>query len=293
MQSTISKPVTGTALLPRLAILTPSMRITSLLLMLFAAFASASAQPLVYVVTLSQQFGTVNLATGAFHPIGTPMPEGQANLVWGPDGSLLSISVSGNLARINPATGETAVIGQTGLGFNAFDLAEVRGKLYLTDFSNNLYSVDPETGAATFLRATGIPPDPTIPFTLDGDNLNLCDESLYGVDGKLYATFDSFAVNEKNLAIKTNVAPDLYQIDPATGIATPVGPTDLQLGASVEVNGKFYAFRLTITGFVDGFPQAYSQLVTVDPATGKTTLVRNIDPAAGPIFGAAPIRRRR
>jgi len=293
MQSTISKPVTGTALVPRLAILTPSMRITSLLLMLFAAFASASAQPLVYVVTLSQQFGTVNLATGAFHPIGTPMPEGQANLVWGPDGSLLSISVSGNLVRINPTTGETAVIGQTGLGFNAFDLAEVRGKLYLTDFSNNLYSVDPETGAATFLRATGIPPDPTIPFTLDGDNLNLCDESLYGVDGKLYATFDSFAVNEKNLAIKTNVAPDLYQIDPATGIATPVGPTDLQLGASVEVNGKFYAFRLVITGFVDGFPQAYSQLVTVDPATGKTTLVRNIDPAAGPIFGAAPIRRRR
>jgi len=269
------------------------MRITSLLLMLFAAFASASAQPLVYVVTLSQQFGTVNLATGAFQPIGTPMPEGQANLVWGPDASLLSISVSGNLVRINPATGETAVIGQTGLGFNAFDLAEVRGKLYLTDFSNNLYSVDPETGAATFLRATGIPPDPTIPFTLDGDNLNLCDESLYGVDGKLYATFDSFAVNEKNLAIKTNVAPDLYQIDPATGIATPVGPTDLQLGASVEVNGKFYAFRLTITGFVDGFPQAYSQLVTVDPATGKTTLVRNIDPAAGPIFGAVPIRRRR
>lgn len=271
-------------------------RVTQLALVLSLAAgllgASASAQPLVYVVTLSQQFGTVDLATGAFRAIGAPTPEGLANLVWGPDGSLLSISVSGNLVKIDPATGETTVIGQTGLSFNAFDLAEVRGKLYLTDFSNNLYSVDPETGAATFLRATGIPPDPTIPFTWDGDNLNLCDESLYGVDGKLYATFDSFAVNQNNLAIDTKVAPSLYQIDPSTGAATPVGATDLHLGASVEVNGKFYAFRLVLTGFVDGFPQAYSQLVRLDRATGKTTFVRNIDPAAGPIFGAAPVRRR-
>jgi len=120
----------------------------------------------------------------------------------------------------------------------------------------------------------------------NGDGtFNLCDETLYGVGGRLYATFDSFKVDPVSLAITPVVNPDLYQIDPATGIATPVGPTDLQLGASVEVK--------TITGFVDGFPQAYSQLVTVDPATGKTTFVRNIDPAAGPIFGAAPIRRRR
>ena len=84
--------------------------------------------------------------------------------------------------------------------------------------------------------------------------------------------FDSFKVDPASLAITPVVNPDLYQIDPATGIATPVGPTDLQLGASVEVNGKFYAFRLTITGFVDGFPQASSQLVTVEPATGKLRL---------------------
>jgi hypothetical protein len=253
--------------------------------------------PIVYVVNASQQFGTVDLAAGSFHAISNT-PAAQSNLVWGPDGSLLSLSVSGNLAgnlvRINPVSGVVTSIGPTGLGFNAFDLAEVRGKLYLTDFSNNIYSVDSQTGAATLLRATGMPPDPTIPFTFDEQgNLNLCDESLYAVGGKLYATFDSFAVDPKNLAITTHVPPALYQIDPSTGDATSVGPTDLQLGASVEVNGQFYAFRLVITAISDGFPQAHSQLVRLDLASGKTSFMRNIDPAAGPIFGAAPVRSRR
>jgi streptogramin lyase len=271
--------------------------IASLTLTLLAI--PASAAPSVYVVTLSQQFGTVDLDTGAFHPIGDPTPEGQTNLVWGTGGSLLSLTVSGNLVKINPATGDVTVIDATGLGFNAFDLAEVRGKLYLTDFSNNIYTVDPETGAATFLRATGMPPDPTIPFTLNNDGtLNLCDESFYGVNGKLYATFDSFAVGpdpakQNYLGITTNVDSQLYQIDPATGTATLIGPTDLQLGASVEVDGKFYAFRLVFDAFADGFPVVHSQLVRLDRTSGKTTFVRDIDPAAGAIFGAAPVRRRR
>ena len=38
--------------------------------------ASAIAAPNVYVVTLSQQFGTVDLATGQFTPIGSPTPDG-------------------------------------------------------------------------------------------------------------------------------------------------------------------------------------------------------------------------
>jgi hypothetical protein len=189
MKSSILAQLTRTVVLQRL--LAQSALIASLTLILFAA--SASAEPLVYVVTSNNQFGTIDLATGAFHPIGAPTPEGQSNLVWGPDGSLLSLTYSGNLEKINPATGGTTVIGATGLGSNAFDLAEVRGKLYATDFSNNIYSVDPKTGAAHFLRATGLPPDPNIPFSTNPDGtVNLCDESLYGVHGKLYATFDSF-----------------------------------------------------------------------------------------------------
>jgi hypothetical protein len=80
----------------------------------------ASAGPLVCVITQNQQFGTqqfgtVDLGTGAFHQIGPYAPEGESGLVAGPNGSLLTLTYSGNLDSINPATGSTSVIGATGL----------------------------------------------------------------------------------------------------------------------------------------------------------------------------------
>lgn len=74
------------------------------------------------------------------------------------------------------------------------------------------------------------------------------------------------------------VPPDLWRIDPSTGIATLIAPTGLNLGG-VEVNGKFYAFYL---------PNVSSELVTLDSANGDTTFITNVDPSAGLIFGAAP-----
>jgi hypothetical protein len=71
------------------------------------------------------------------------------------------------------------------------------------------------------------------------------------------------------------IAPDLYQIDPATGIATLIGPTDLNLGAIADVNGIFYAFNGGI-----------SQVVALDLANGHTSFVSGFDPAAGIITGA-------
>jgi len=257
--------------------------------------ASASAAPFVYVVTVNQQFGTVDLATGSFHPIGTPAAEPMSNLVWGPDGSLFTLfTVSGSLVKINPLTGNMKAVGPTGLGFNAFDLAGINGKLFLTDFNNNIYSVNPNTGAATFIRDTGMPPDPTVPFTFNNDGtFNLCDETFYGVNGALYATFDSYDFNPNPgpgfMVVRTKVNPKLYRIDPSTGVATPVGHTDVQLAASVAIDGKFYGFRAVLTGFA-GFPQGYSELVTIDLTTGKVSYVLTIDPATGVIFGAVPVR---
>jgi len=304
MKSTFFTQLLAKSPFARRSTIATTALIFSLLLASFPA--SASAAPAVYVITASQQFGMVDLATGKFHSIGKGTPDALSNLVWWDDRTLLTLvttgSNAGSLAKINPVDGVETVIAQITfqgqpLGFNAFDLGEVGGKLYLTDFSNNLYSVDPETGVATLIAATGMPPDPTAPFTFNADGtFNLCDEGLYNVGGKLYATFDSFDLDPAKTPppiAHVHVSPALYQIDPATGLATFVAETDLQLSALfVAGNGKFYAFRAVLDGFdaVYDFPIAHAELVTLDLATGKTTKLTDIDHSIGPIFGAAPIR---
>ena len=263
--------------------------------------ASANAAPFVYVVTLSQQFGTIDLANGKFQPIGNGTPDGLANLVWwhGSLRTLTTFPTPGSLAKINPAMGEEAVVGATGLSFNAFDLAEVRGKLYLTDFSNNLYSVDPLTGIATTDVNTGLPPDPNIPFTfIDDGTFNLCDEGLYGIAGKLYATFDSYAIDPTQTPptiVHEYVSPRVYEVDPFTGATTVIAKTDWQLSAIVEADGKVYAFKAVIDGFDSSIdlPISHAELFTLDLKTGKTQKVADLDPGLGPIFGAVPVRRLR
>lgn len=264
--------------------------------------ASAYAAPRVYVVTGTQQFGIVDLSTGHFTAIGNGTPDALSNLVWY-KGKLLTVTVSGpnigSLARINPATGKETLIGQTGLSFNIFDLSEARGQLFVTDLSNNIYSVDPESGAATIIRATGIPPDPTIPLTFNNDGtFNLCDEGLYGMDGKLYATFDSFAINPNQTPptrTHEHVSPALYQIEPSTGEATLIAHTDWQLTAIVAAQGKFYALRgvMDAFNFDFDFPIAHAEVVLLNLSNGRTTKLTNVDPSIGPIFGAAPVRSQR
>src|SRR6201999_1813676 len=62
--------------------LTRQKLLVALTLFLFAAPASASV--LAYVVN-GQQFGSVDLGTGAFNPIGPGTPQGAAGLVPGPN----------------------------------------------------------------------------------------------------------------------------------------------------------------------------------------------------------------
>ena len=261
-------------------------QIPVVLLALVSFAATASADSDVYVVTIFQQFGTVDLTTGSFQPIGAGIPDPVSNLVPAPNGQLFSLDVAnGNLVSINPANGATTVVGPTGVGAFGFDLAEAGGKLYMTDLSNNLYTVNPSTGAETLIGATGMPADPAFPGTMNPDGtINLCDETLYGVGNKLYATFDSFKLDPATLNITGVVPPDLWQINPSTGVATLIGPTSMMLGASVDVGGTFYAFHLTPTP-----TGQVNQLYTLDLSNGDTTFVRDIDPSASGIVGAAPV----
>jgi hypothetical protein len=113
----------------------------SLSLALFTA--SASAGPLVYAVStnfnnFTGQFGTLDLTTGTFNQIGPVISDPLFGLMPGPNGNLLSLSVSGNLDSVNPATGAVSVIGATGLGDVAGVTGELNGTVYATDLYNNL-----------------------------------------------------------------------------------------------------------------------------------------------------------
>jgi hypothetical protein len=268
--------------------LTRRMLIFALAPVLIAA--SASAGPIVYVIN-GQQLGTIDLTTGAFQSIGpdpnVAAPLGYFGLAAGPNGSLVTLLYNGDVDSINAATGITTGIGPSGLGDcttfgvspcppnSANDIGASAGKFYATDYQNHLYGLDPLTGAATLIGPTGIPafvpginPDGTVTFY---------DETIFGAPRGLYMTFDSF---EFNLNTFTNgsvvVAPELYRINTSTGVATPIGPTDLGIGAVVGVNGTYYAFD-DIT----------SQIESLNLANGNTTFVSDFDPAAGVIQGAA------
>jgi hypothetical protein len=262
------------------------------LLSLFVVLLSlpAAADSLVYVISVSHHFGKADLNTGAFTQIGPNTPEIQQGLVAGPDGSLLTLGSSGNLDSINPATGVTTVIGPTGLGncstpnspcgpTSANDIVGFGGAIYATDYHNDLYNINASTGRATLIGATGIPAVPFPPFSPNPDgSFNYYDETLFGTGAKLYATFDAGTFNPVSGKENSLVAPALYQIDPSTAMATLVAPTVKDIAAAVVVNGTVYAFD---------FPSVSSQVLTLNVANGRTTLVTNFDPAAGIIDGAA------
>jgi hypothetical protein len=257
-------------------------------LLIFALIVGGvSAGPLVYIVNGSQ-FGTLDLTTGTFQQIGPNTPEGSTNLVPGPNGSLLTLTYSGNLDAINPANGVTTLIGPTGLGDctlptspcgpnTSSELVGFGGIVYATDLANNLYTVDPTTGKATLIGPTGIPPLPYKLLSTNPDgSTNVYDEALFVSRGNLYATFDAITINFSTSTTHTVIPAALYRINPATGVATMIAATAQNLDSALDLGGTVYAFDVAV-----------NQVVTLDPATGNTAFFSNYDPAVGLIEGVA------
>jgi hypothetical protein len=254
-----------------------------------ACTASATAGPIVTVITGSQQIGQMDLATGSFSPTGSIPPTIQY-LVPGPNGSLLTMFFDGNLGSINPNTGAISVIGPTGFtdcsspssptcgSHSQLSFGSAGGMLVATDFANNFYTVDPVTGNATLVGATGIPGIPFIPVSTNPDgSFNFYDENLFGVGGSLYANFDAATFNPATFELTTVISPALYKIDINTGHATQIASTDLGLVTVFNLNGTVF-----------GFNGSTGQIMTLDVTNGITSAVSNIDPSVGLIAGAAP-----
>ncbi|MBV9227397.1 MAG: PEP-CTERM sorting domain-containing protein [Acidobacteriaceae bacterium] len=105
------------------------------------------------------------------------------------------------------------------------------------------------------------------------------DEAIWGSGGKLYITYDAWIFDPiTGQNVKTVVAPELYQVDPTTGLAIAIGHTNLGIGGATDVNGTTYAFN-----------DVTNQVVSLDLTNGNTSFVTDFDPAAGVIQGAAPV----
>ncbi len=237
-------------------------------------------------------FGTVDLATGAYRQIGPTEPDGYFGMATDPNGTLYTLNYAGQLDRIDAATGAFTRVGATGLQpcvvpstscgpTSVFDLGSLNGKLFATDFANSIYTVNPSTGATTLLaKNSGIPSSPFVLGSQNADGtFNLADEAIWSAGGKLYATYDAFIYNfQSSSVVKISVAPKLYSIDPATGLATVIGTTDLGIGGATDVNGITYSFNDLTT-----------QIETIDPLTGGATSIGAFDPAAEVLQGASPV----
>jgi hypothetical protein len=109
-------------------------------------------------------------------------------------------------------------------------------------------------------------------------------ESLFEYCGKFYAYFSTQAVNFTTGTVTNLIPGEIYEIDPATGLATPVAPASSNFSAINTINDTIYAFD-AILGQVD----------IVDPTTGNATPVTTLHASAGIIAGvapASPVRRR-
>jgi len=260
-----------------------------------AESANRAPSPLVYVIAgVALRFGALDLSSGTFLPIGPPLRSDiGGGLVQGRGTSLLTLAFSGDLFAIDPSTGQTSVVGHTGLadcsmlpsGAYPYDancptvIGRLGGRFYATDYANNLYSVSPATGAATLIGPTGMPAVTVAPFSQNPDGtFNVYSENLVSAHGRLYA---NFATSTTDFVTVTSVIPGaLYQIEPSTGRATWIAPTDSDITAMVNVNDTVYAF--------DVFT---NQVLTLDLTTGQTTPVSDVDPAVmSLIAGATPAR---
>ena len=253
-------------------------------LLLGLAAASAHADD-VYTINGGGQFGSVNLSTGAFTPIGPGLPEGTDGLVAGPGGNLLTVGGSGDLYSINPSTGVATTIGNTGLTLSTEpvnSLGGLNGSVYALDTNNSLYSVNTSTGLATLIGSTGMPGDPGC-----GNFPNLCDEAMFSYNGNLYATYDAWLVGPDGYTTTILDNPALWEIDPTTAAATFVASTGLRILSLAEDNGA-------VVGF-EGFPSAANPLpnplveaINLDPANGSTSEIVSLGTDTGPMFGVAP-----
>jgi len=195
-------------------------------------------------------FGTIDLNTGLFTPLGNlgQTPAGLA--VAG--GSLFATSYgNGTLYQVNPANGSLTQIGSPSGIFYSGGFGSTMSSLYAVGGSSNLvlYSINSSTGAATPIGLTGISLGPW-------RDLSVNSSTLYYGNGA-----------------------DLYTLNTTTGLATLVGAFG---------NGAVIGALVTQGGILYGGDEGNFTIDTINTTTGAATPVPG-GMIVSDIWGLAPV----
>jgi hypothetical protein len=205
---------------------------------------------------------SLDLTTGVATDIGAVNYAQIEGLATAPNGVIYGVDDdSYTLVTINTVTAVATAVGagdgNLGLsGVGDFGLTfDGAGNLWLSaEAPGAFYSVNPSTGAATLVNGAQDP---------DLTGLAACGTTIYGLDD--------------------GGTPSLAVVDPATGVATLVGP--LGSVAVPDDGGLAMGTDGVLFGIADNNGQGPSQLFTVNPATGQATLVANVTDGVDPISG--------
>ena len=179
-----------------------------------------------YVITAKGTFGVLDFGAHTYTQLGS-FPQIFSGLGFDAKNNLYTVEVAtGHLYKLNPANGNSTLVG-SGTGVANFMMTSLtNGALYEIDFNNNLISINSSTGVGTIIGKMALP------FPTGQDQ-----SSLAGGIGILY-----YALNDPTLP---DPYASIFKIDPAncctpTRIGTDTGLN--AIGAIGYVNGALYGF---------------------------------------------------
>jgi hypothetical protein len=123
--------------------------------LLLSAGTAAARASLMDVIFYDNRFGTIDAATGSDTTI-SMLPIGKAAGIAQSNGSIYVEDLANNLLTVDPVTGASRALGNTGLGLNFVVFAGGDTGLFGIDYASNLYSFNSVNGAAALIGSTGI-----------------------------------------------------------------------------------------------------------------------------------------
>ncbi len=218
---------------------------------------TARADPIAYVTGspnptsptgpgIGNEFGTIDLATGAFTQIATlsfpgfPGGDSMFGIGFGANGMLYGLDAepNANLWQINTTTGALTLVGAVGQSADGAT----------ADANGNFYAFSADNGAAYY---TLNPPSLTS-NVVNGATTILNDSGLVAVNGSQLFTTD----------LSPSVKSVLESINPTTGAANVIGDTGYVLLAGLFAGSTLY-----------GFDSSVDAIVTIDTSSGASTVV--------------------